>query len=273
MVKFKLLLKDRLKKIIPQEKLDLLPSGYQRVGDIVLLHINQEFERQEKEIGEVTKEILGVKSVFSRRKVSGELRKPEVKRIAGRTNTTVHRENGCLFKIDVTKLMFSKGNVNERCMVSVGEEDIVDMFAGLGYFSIPIAKSNPLCKVYAIEKNPVAVKFLRENIRLNRVDNVEVIKGDCREVEDIQCDRIVMGYFPGTEAFLSKAFSLLRREGTIHFHNIYRGKELWRKPLGTLETQALENRYSLQKVLEKRIVKQYSPCKYHVVVDAKFRAL
>lgn len=270
-MKFKLLLKEGVEGI-PQEKWDFLPSGFHRIGDILIIRLHKELEEYQKEIGEFLIKRFRVKSVFVKGPVQGELRKPMMRKIAGRTNTTLHRENNCLFKIDVSRLLFAKGNVYERGRIEASEgEEVVDLFAGIGYFSIPLAKKNPSCSIVAIEKNPVAVKFLRENLELNRIENVEVIEDDCRNVKGVKGDRVIMGYLPGTEEFLPTAFSFLRRSGIIHFHNVYRKGELWRKPLGTLETQALEHGYLLVGVLYKKIVKQYSPCKYHVVVDAKFR--
>ena len=269
MPKFKLVLKEGL-KAMPQEKLGLLPSGYYKVGDIIIVHLDQGLNKWEKEIGEFVKKELNAKSVFKRGPVSGELRKPRIKRIAGKANVTVHKENGCLYKIDVSRLMFSKGNFFERNRIRPLEgEKVIDMFSGLGYFSIPLAKKNPSCQVYAIEKNPLASKFLKENLELNRISNVQVIEKDCRSV-DLKGDRVIMGFFPGTEDYLPKAFSFLGASGTIHYHNIYRKRELWEKPLGILKTKGLENGYRIEKILAKRIVKQYSPCKYHIVVDAKF---
>jgi len=272
MGRFKDVLKEGLEGEIPRGKLELLPSGFQRVGDIGVLFLDDGLEGHESVIGKFVMERFGLRSVFRKGRISGELRKPGMKRIAGRANTTVHRENGCLFKIDVSRLMFSKGNSFERGRVAAGEgEDVVDMFAGIGYFCVPVAMKTSSCRVFGIEKNPVALRFLRENLRLNRIENVEVIEGDCRDVAGLKADRILMGYFPGTEMFLEKAFSFLRREGVIHFHNVCRRGELWRGPLGMLETIALENGYRLEKILHKRVVKQYSPCKVHVVVDGKFR--
>ena len=55
---------------------------------------------------------------------------------------TINKENGCLFKLDLAKVMWSKGNNNERLRIAklVGDgETVIDMFAGIGYFSIHIA--------------------------------------------------------------------------------------------------------------------------------------
>lgn len=272
-MKFKLFLKDQLKGTIPQELLERLPSGFQRIGETIVLFLDKEIEPYQEEIGLAVKERFGVKAVFSRGKVLGELRVPRMKRIAGQTNITIHKENGCLFKIDVSKIMFAKGNVKERSRIVPEHDEIVlDMFSGIGQFSLFMAKNNPDCQIIAIEKNPVAVRFLKDNLRLNKIKNIEVIEGDCRDTELRNvADRIVMGYYPSTDIFLPTAFSFLRRAGVIHFHDIYKRTELWRKPLGILETKAIESGYKMEKILKKRIVKQYSPYKYHIVIDGIFK--
>ena len=80
-----------------------------------------------------------------------------------------------------------------------------------------------------------------------------------------------MGYFPGTDKFLPTAFSFLKNHGVIHYHNIFSKQELWGKPIKILKKYAEENGFKLEKVLEKKIVKDYAPNVYHVVVDAEFR--
>ena len=60
-------------------------------------------------------------------------------------------------------------------------DTIVDMFAGVGPYSILIAKSKKPSKVLAIDKNPDAVRYLKENIILNSAKNIEAIEGDARE--------------------------------------------------------------------------------------------
>lgn len=270
-MKFRQLLAEQLD--IPKKKHTLLPSGYQRIGDIIILHLEKGLERYEKGIGNFLLKKFKARSVFKKGPVSGELRIPHLKKIAGNGSVTVHKEHGCLFRIDVTKLMFSKGNVLERGRVQAKEgETVVDMFSGIGYFSLPLAKKTPSCRIVAIEKNPVAVRFLRENIGLNRVKNITVIQGDCRTVElENVADRVIMGYFPGTEQFLGTAFGFLKRKGIVHFHNVYHKEELWEKPLDILKKEGLKNGYKLEKVLYKNIVKGYGPGRYHIVMDVFFR--
>ena len=127
-MKLKLLLIDQLKGTVPDELLDQLPSGFQRIGDLLLVRIASELSEWEEDIGRVLKEQFRVRAVFSRGPVQGVLRKPQVKLIAGRGTTTIHKENGCQFKIDVTKAMFAKGNMVERSRIQPkDEEEVVDM--------------------------------------------------------------------------------------------------------------------------------------------------
>ncbi len=274
---FKRTLRDSLKNKIPKNKLCFLPSGFQRVGHVVILDLKPEIVRYKKMIADIIlKKYPYIKTVCRKiGGVKGEKREPGIEIISGNGSETIHRENGCLYKIDVCKLMFAKGNTRERGRVAdivMSGETIVDMFAGLGYFSIPIAKRNPKSFVYSIDINPVAISYLKENCRLNGIKNIKIIKKDCKKVGlKGTADRIIMGYLPGTERFLSKAFLFLKDSGIIHYHNIYRKEELWKRPIRVLEDRAKKSGYRLNKVIYKKVVKQYSPGVYHVVLDVHFK--
>jgi len=254
----------------------LLPSSYQIIGQVLVLKLPKIKEQSKKTIAQAIVKLLPyVKSVCEIKQVSGELRKPKIKVLYGVQTETVHKENTCLFKLDVSKIMFSKGNLTERKrlipQIKKGEV-ILDGFAGIGYFSIGLAKFSKARKIYSIEKNKTAFSYLKENIRLNRLENIVPVYGDFRKVKlPEKADRIVMGYLPNTCKFLPAAFGFLKNTGVIHYHDIFSKNELWEKPLEILEKTAKENGFKLEKVLEKKIVKDYAPNVYHVVVDAEFR--
>ena len=116
--------------------------------------------------------------------IRGQFREPsQMHYVAGEKKSVVrHVENRVIFEFDIEKIMFSKGNIYERRYLPKlvqSRETIVDMFAGIGYFSLPIAiHANPTC-IYAIEINPVAYEFLVKNISLNHVEQlVHPILGD-----------------------------------------------------------------------------------------------
>lgn len=255
-----------------------LPRGFQRIGHIVILKLHPEVQDLAPEIaGLILDEFSYVKTVCLSSGVSGELRKPVVRYLAGEKRTeTTHQENHCKFKLDVTRVMFSKGNLLERGRVPKlvrSGETVADLFAGIGYFSIPIACNSEPGQVYSIEKNPSSFRYLKENIRLNRVQStVAPILGDCREVNlGSIADRVLMGYLPNTREFLPAAFAALKPEGgIIHYHDNFHESELWDKPLEILESSAFRYGYSLKRVTHKAVVKEHSPRVYHVVLDAEF---
>ncbi len=263
---------------IPEERQSSLPSGFQRIGSIAILNLKPDAMEHSREIANlILKRFRYIKTVCLRSgPVSGELRKPSLSVIAGEDTTlTLHRENNCLFRVDVAKVMFSKGNLHERAriprLVKDGET-VADLFAGIGYFSIPVAKLSNPSRVYAIEKNPESFSLLKENIKLNKLRNIIPIKGDNREVSlENVADRVIMGYLPGTEEYLGSAMKVLKPEGgTIHYHNTYHRSEIQKLPVRELKESASIHGYTLLRS-SLRIVKEYAPGIYHVVMDAVLR--
>jgi tRNA (guanine37-N1)-methyltransferase len=86
--------------------------------------------------------------------------------------STVHRESGCVFHVDLDKCYFSPRLGYERAWIASlvkPYETVVNMFAGVGCFSIIIAKRVESTRVFSIDLNPSAVTLMQENIRLNKV--------------------------------------------------------------------------------------------------------
>ncbi|MFH1631049.1 MAG: class I SAM-dependent methyltransferase family protein [Candidatus Aenigmatarchaeota archaeon] len=260
---------------------DEIPAGYQLIGDIILVKFLKKMSIKDKrKLSAAYLEIFPyVRLICERKGVSGELRQPKVVILSfrdrkNRSTETVHKEHGIFYKLDVAKIMFSKGNLLERQRVAkqlTYGETVLDMFAGIGYFSLGIAKHSKSLRVYSIEKNRIAFKYLKENIKLNHLKNITPILGDCRRVKrNVRADRMMMGYFPGTQKFLPTAFKFLKKKGVIHYHNTYKEKELWFKPLIELERAAKKAGYRISAIFGRKIVKSYAPRVYHIVIDAEF---
>ncbi len=218
-------------------------------------------------------ETPGVNRIVKLGRINGFKREPEVEVIVGDGTETIHRENKCFFKLDVSRIMWSKGNTTERKRMSkiAGEgEIVVDMFAGIGYFSIPMAVHSNPAKIYAIEINPVSHGYLCDNINLNRVDGViEPIMGDCREhAPNGIADRVLMGYIGNTHDYLDVAMNVLKKGGIIHYHESVPDKLKFIRPVERIEKAAMEADGMEVEIINKRIIKPYSPGVYHVVVDA-----
>jgi len=196
--------------------------SYQAIGTICLIK-----QKDKKIAQELLADYSRFKSVYYAGNISGQLRTPNVQWLAGEKNTLAKvKENNCEILVDISKVMFSRGNQEEkRRIVSQikGKEDILDMFAGIGYFTIPIAKLTD-AHVWAIELNPDAIELLKHNIKLNKIqDKVKIICGDSK-IEALSLnkkfDRIHMGYFPGTYSFLPTALKVTKKGAIIHFHEL-----------------------------------------------------
>lgn len=215
----------------------------------------------------------GVNRIVKLGRINGLKREPDVEVVVGDGTETVHRENKCQFKLDVSRIMWSKGNTTERKRMSqlpVEGEIIVDMFAGIGYFTIPMAVHSNPSKIYAVEINPVSHKYLCENIVINKVDDVvKPILGNCREVAPKNmADRVLMGYIGNTNEYLDVAMEVLKEDGIIHYHESVPDNIKFIRPVDRIvEAAKIADRGEV-KILKKRIIKPYSPGVYHVVIDA-----
>ncbi len=166
-------IKERIREITGLSE-ELIPSSVQIVGEIALFKPKVESKEVNREIGRAIISILkNVRTVAVIKAIEGATRKPCVEVVAGKENlVTYHREFNCTFKVDFSKVMFSKGNKGEkkRLIEEVKEgERIVDMFAGIGYFSLVIARNVRNTKIVAVDINVDAVKLLKENIEINKL--------------------------------------------------------------------------------------------------------
>jgi tRNA wybutosine-synthesizing protein 2 len=267
-------LRAALKGKLTDEELELLPRGFERIGHIAIISLPSGLLHRTQDVTEALLNIKGVRTVALREgTISGRERRPNLRVVAGDPSTeTLHRENGCAFKLDVAKVMFSSGNLYERGRLPklIGEgEVVVDLFAGVGQFSIPIARHAGPGKVYAAELNPVAYGYLCENIRINRVGQVvKPLLGDCMEVAPRGvADRVIMGLLHVTEQYLPLALEVLKdRGGVIHYHESVPSKLRFERPVKRILEAAAGREVE---ILNKRIVKRYAPGVDHVVVDAR----
>ncbi len=254
---------------------ELLPRKWELLGDVLIVKFPQELEEYLPMLSEIYAEVLGAKTVLREtEKIRGPLRVPTMEVLYGTRTETVHKENGVIFKFDASKLIFSSGNIDERermAYISEPNETIVDMFAGIGYFTLPLAVHSRPEKIYACELNPVAYQYLQENIVLNDVGNIiEPILGDNRETAPEKiANRIIMGYIKQTVEFLPKAFKILNEEGgTIHYHDTCPNELLPAQPLQIVQKVATDHNKNVE-LLNYKKIKSYAPGISHVVLDVK----
>ncbi|MBY9018115.1 MAG: class I SAM-dependent methyltransferase family protein [Candidatus Lokiarchaeota archaeon] len=277
---FKTKLKSSLKDILSETELDLLPRGFQSIGKIMILKLNPDLYSYKAIIAQKCMELLpSIKAVYlNKGKIEGTFRKPNnMEYIAGENNSLVrHKEHDIIYSFDFTKIMFSQGNLSERKFLATLVKDgeiIVDMFAGIGYFSLPIGKHSKPSRIYSIELNPEAYNYLVENVKLNHLEEVIFpINGDCKKEvvklshSGIKAHRVIMGVFPAPKNYIKEALLLVRDEGTTYHYEGVIEKSKYMSLFDDFnkitETQDLKC-----KLLDKRFVKSYGPHLYHTVLD------
>ncbi|WP_262178895.1 class I SAM-dependent methyltransferase [Haloarcula laminariae] len=257
-----------------EDELDAAPGSWAVVGSVVLVELGD--APRPGEVGEALLALHGeADTVVARNGISGAHREPDVTVIAGEGDTeTVHTEHGTEYAVDLAEVMFSPGNKAERARmgeaVSDGER-VLDMFAGIGYFTLPMARAG--AEVTAVERNPTAFRYLVENAMRNGVDDlVHPYRADCREVvaagiDGGPVDRVVMGYYEAWE-YLDSALDALAPGGVLHMHEATPDNLVFERPVERLESAAADAGRSVE-VLDTRRVKSHSEGVAHVVVDAR----
>jgi len=252
-----------------------LPKGYQRLGDALLLRLGPRSMSVGPLIGRLYQEELGVSTVLAIDRVEkGTERAPNVRLLAGTNTETTVRDGGVSWTLDVASLMFSAGNMEERHrvvrLVNPGET-VADLFAGIGYFTIPAAKLGHASMVYAVEKNPTAFSYLEKNVLANRVSkHVTALCGDNREVALPlgHFDRVFLGYLPSALPFVHRATQLISPSGGwLHVHTVVSVRLKERAISIVAENIRRAERRPGRLTL--RRVKSYGPSRDHVVVDAE----
>ena len=270
--------RSRLRGTLPPEQLDRIPDAYERLGRVVVVRLPEELRPAFREIGTAYREALGVETVLRRAgPVAGEFRQPTVETIAGGPTETELLEHGIRYRLDAARIMFSAGNREERRrvgrLVRPGET-VADLFAGIGYFTLPAAVTGRARRVIACELNPNSYRYLLENVQRNGVaDRVEPILGDNRlaPLPPGEFDRVLLGYLPDAVPWLERALPLLGADGGwLHVHRVEGVRASERDSESEVRT-ALERLGGRVVSLEVREVKPYGPGRRHVVVDVQAR--
>lgn len=241
---------------------------WKKIGDILILDnkFTVQSDTQLKELSDKH----NVKTIMKVDHIYGTKREPVIKLLYGNDTETINKENGCLFKLDLKKVMWSKGNNNERIRIAKLVEDnetVIYMFAGIGYFSIPIGVHSNAKQIYSIEINPNSFHYLKENIKLNKISNITPLLGDCINITpDYKADRIIMGYVKTTHHYLKVAIDSLNKGGVIHYHETVPEKLMDIRPINRIKELAGDRQVEFLKLNK---VKKYSPGVFHVVCDVR----
>ncbi|AKB19156.1 MULTISPECIES: class I SAM-dependent methyltransferase family protein [unclassified Methanosarcina] len=264
------------KKPTPGDLLGFNPA-YELIGDIALL---EDPDLDPQKASRIADALLlthpNIKTVLKPlTPVIGEFRVREFEIVAGEPRTvTVHREYGCRYKVDLAKAYFTPRLSTERSRILswiLEGDTVVDMFAGVGPYSILIAKSKKPARVVAIDKNPDAVGYLRENITLNSAKNIETIEGDAREEAKRfagTADHVIMNLPHSAHEFLDSAVFLTKPGGIIHYYGMTPEDDLFESSIELIR-KAAEKAGRKIEILEERVVRSYAPHQYNICIEAR----
>jgi tRNA (guanine37-N1)-methyltransferase len=255
--------------------------SYDIVGDVAVIRIPELLEQHSSLIAEAILNIhKEVKAVWSQTSsVSGDYRLRQLKFLSGEKKIkTIHREHGCVFKVNLKKAYFSPRLSYERQRIAKlvqPREVVLNMFAGVGCYSISIAKHSEPLKVFSVDINPDAIRFLKENIRHNRVaDTVVPILGDAKEVINAKfltaADRVLMPLPEKAYEYIVPALSALKLEGGwVHYYGFQHARKD-ENPVEKIEAKVSKKLRRLGvsfKVEFGRVVRPIGPRWYQVALD------
>ncbi|MFZ2410605.1 MAG: class I SAM-dependent methyltransferase family protein [Candidatus Methanoperedens sp.] len=225
-------LHDLLKDKLSAEKLSLVPKGFEVIGNIAIINIPPLLDDEKYLIAEtLASRRKDVKTVLRKlHKIEGDARAGEFELLLGNSTLTLHKENNCVFCVDVAKTYFSGKMAHERNRIAQQVKDgenVMVMFAGVGPFLIPIKKSKNV-DMTGLDSNPAACAFLKKNCELNGID-ANIILGDANSIHNLfkkPFDRIVMPAPYGRDYFLNLASSSLKPKGIVHFYTFKKDFEI-----------------------------------------------
>ena len=269
---------ERDRPLTPAEILGYEPS-LERLGDIVI--VDEDDDERAREIADaVMASDVPCETVLNRASpIEGELRVRRWDVLAGTDTETVHREYGHEFLLDVAEVYFSPRLATERHRVIEqvdSGESVVDMFAGVGPYAVPMAARG--ADVVACDLNERAVEYLRENAARNGVaDRVTAVAGDVRDLvggvgDDAvdyadAADRLVMNLPHSADAFLDTAVALAGEECVLHYYDIQHEDDPFGP--GTRAIRAAAGGEYAVDVETERVVKSYAPHEYNVCLDVR----
>jgi tRNA (guanine37-N1)-methyltransferase len=274
-------LRKNLSGVLSSEDLRKVYNSFDVVGDIAIIRLPCTSSVNAQTAAEAIMSLhRNVKTVLLQASpVAGDFRLRRLTYVAGESKTsTIHKEYGCLFLVDVEKCYFSPRLSHERSRIAgivKPKETVVNMFAGVGCFSIMIAKHVNMSKVFSIDVNSAAIQFMQENIRLNRVYNKVIpLVGDSKEIINSRlqrvADRVLMPLPEKAFEYLPYAVSALKSSGGwIHYYGFEHAKKT-EDPTEKTKLKVAEKLASLGVIFEfpySRVVRSTGPNWYQVVLD------
>ena len=273
-------LREAVQSQVPSDLMSNLPRSFDVIGDIAVLDLPGDLNQFSSAVGKGILRLNPRLRLVLRKSsdVSGTFRTRKFEVIAGTGSTeTVYTEFSCRFHLDVASVYFSPRLAHERMRIAEQVkkgECVVDMFAGVGPYSVLIAKVKPDSKLYSIELNPDAFKYLKENVLLNEVaDRVIPMFGDARQSGARQlrgvANRIVMNLPSEAKNFIDVALQVLKDEGGIIHYYTFVSRDESITTIKDSFRSAIENQgRRVQSFAFARAIKEVAPNRVQVAIDA-----
>ena len=257
-----------------KDKYDSAVRGYDVLGSIAI--IGEQGRNGRIVADAVMKVNKNVKTVVSKAgAVKGKYRKREFEFVAGERNFVAnYKENGCTFRFDIRKTFFPPRSSFERKRItelSNDKEHVIGMFAGIGPFAIEIAKKNKGSEIIAVELNKDSYRYMLENIRINKIANVEPILGDAKKVVEGMADwadRIVMPLPMSADKFLGSAITAARNGCIIHYYSFGDSPDPF-SASGKMARELAKSMGFTARIVWKRVVRPYSKNISEIVLDIR----
>ncbi len=242
-----------------------LPSSFDIVGSILI--INEKIQKQKKVAKLLLKKHKNIKTILVKTKqYQGKYRTPTLKHLKGiKTKITYHRESKCIFHLNVEKCYFSVRSGSERLRIAKQvkpNENILTLFSGVAPFPLIIAKNAKPKHIDAIEINPIAHKYAKENLKINKTTNITLYNQDVKKIlPNLKTyNRIIMPLPKEAHLYLKEAKKHLKPKGTIHLYLFEREENF----------KNLINKYKKQfKTVKLTKAGKYAPSTYRICLDLK----
>ncbi|PIN92667.1 hypothetical protein COU61_01385 [Candidatus Pacearchaeota archaeon CG10_big_fil_rev_8_21_14_0_10_35_13] len=258
-------------------------ASYEVIGSIAVMKFPEEEKisiKEKKKVAEKLLEKNNVKTVVEKiGRIKGRLRTLKTKHLAGiKTLTTIHKENGCLMKVNIETCYFSPRLSEERKRIMKeckNNEKVLVMFGGVAPYAIVIAKNKKEVKeVVSVEIGKECSKYAQENVRMNKQEKkVRIIQGDVKKIiprlkeKGEKYDRIIMTRPNLKETFIKYALMVAKKGGMIHYHGFSHEEDKEEMVKELLEE--INNERRKVKVLKVMKVGDIAPRKYRWRIDMK----
>lgn len=247
--------------------------SYDIVGSIAVIKPEGKSKKQKLQLARKLLNQSNIKTVLEKiTEVKGRLRTFKTKYLAGeKTKETIHKENNCLFKLNVETCYFSQRLANERKQIAgkiKKEDNVIVMFSGISCYPITIYKIARPKKITAIEISRACNYYAEENLRLNKIPNsaITLIQGDVKKKMPLEKFDVIIMTRPNLKStFLEQALKVSKKGTKIFYYGFCRANEL-----ENLKNQLIEESKNLKRKIKiMKIIKagEIAPYKFRYRIE------